>query len=877
MFRILLLAVILQIINSESFISENVVFEKVNEITTTRSRWLVAFVIDTDPYQEILSKITESFQDIKTRLYKTWNEVPKLSNLAQNRVSNILNMLYAELGNLEISQTFLKEELAEIHSMHRTERSLLPIVGKALSFLFGTLSEADIDAIRSNVIKLAQGQEKLRHVVEGSLTILKTTQGQTVNNTKAINDVIEGLADLSEASHNLSEEVREMQYYTEVYTMLDRAATEAQSLIDMARDSSQNLKLQLNMLSLGHLSPSVISPNELRKLLGDVKGQLSSQFKFPFDPRKDIWTFYKTLTCTTLMEGGQLIVVISIPLLDNVGAFEVFRIHNMALPLNGSNQTNVLARFSLEASAIAVNKRRTHFAALSASELRDCSDPLKTYCTFKSPVYSIVSTEMCVIQVFLGHQDGITKLCKTVIQPNDPSPQARYLTDGHWAITSAVPLTFSVICNSTASSSKVITTRTPIDIISLDLTCSAFNGYMTLLPFFQKRTHYNLTDQFRRFIQNYHFGLIKVWRQFELKVPNFLAIKIPAKLKEIKEIPMDNLINELQESQVELEDMPAGPPFWVYMLDAVGLIFILVILFKFRRRLRNYFSKFKICKRSVKRGKEEVGRSAPDHPDVQPSAPSREDEPVEDDPTPCINGPSMKYKPDRELAAAYLKEKYMIEPSCGNHHNNAGQQHRRNPSQFFQTGHDVRETCDYEYGTHPAGGFYFRKIKKDRPRSTTFVTSAETQTLANDSTASRSTKSLPGTVTFDENDTKPIPVSRSCKESKSKSRQKMNNISRSQETDNPMNSLNMTTSRSKTEDSEDVPRSPDYRSNEQCKYNQDDGTVTPEDSATSKISGHDVTVETADYPVSLQQRLAETGMNPLVIRNGLYPRLQSFD
>ena len=124
----------------------------------------------------------------------------------------MLTLLYKERQNTKRSRDFLREELDEIHSMHRSKRSLIPIVGKALSFLFGTLSESDIDSIRRNVGRLAAAQRKLIHVVEGSLTILKTTQGQTINNSRTINDFIDNLASLEVASQNLTGYVRLLFY-----------------------------------------------------------------------------------------------------------------------------------------------------------------------------------------------------------------------------------------------------------------------------------------------------------------------------------------------------------------------------------------------------------------------------------------------------------------------------------------------------------------------------------------------------------------------------------------------------------------------------------------------------------------------------------------
>ena len=89
--------------------------------------------------------------------------------------------------------------------------------------------------------------------------------------------------------------------------------------------------------------------------------------------------------------------------------------------------------------------------------------------------------------------------------------------------------------------------------------------------------------------------------------------------------------------------------------------------------------------------------------DVQQAAPSCEDEPVEDDPT-IISGPSKMYRPIARLVAEaeYLSEKYSI---------------RANPStsNSAEWKNIVRED-DCEYGTHPAGGFYFRKLEKPNSR-----------------------------------------------------------------------------------------------------------------------------------------------------------------
>ena len=54
---------------SESvLVKRNVVFQKINEITTTRSRWLVTFVIDLNPYEQFLTKLENDFVNVEESL-----------------------------------------------------------------------------------------------------------------------------------------------------------------------------------------------------------------------------------------------------------------------------------------------------------------------------------------------------------------------------------------------------------------------------------------------------------------------------------------------------------------------------------------------------------------------------------------------------------------------------------------------------------------------------------------------------------------------------------------------------------------------------------------------------------------------------------------
>ena len=65
---------LIALIDGSSFIHENVVFEKVKDVSTTRSKWLVAFMIDINPYQDLLNRLNGSVSKIREKITREYAE-----------------------------------------------------------------------------------------------------------------------------------------------------------------------------------------------------------------------------------------------------------------------------------------------------------------------------------------------------------------------------------------------------------------------------------------------------------------------------------------------------------------------------------------------------------------------------------------------------------------------------------------------------------------------------------------------------------------------------------------------------------------------------------------------------------------------------------
>ncbi|CAG2203657.1 unnamed protein product [Mytilus edulis] len=183
-----------------------------------------------------------------------------------------IGCLQREVEGLNRTRDYLHSQFNDYKSLYydetakfRTKRSLFPIIGKALSFLFGTVSDSDLSKIRRNIKTLAQNQDTIRHIVQEGLTILNTTQTHVSENRHKVNELIESVEELGNRlqtfATDIEKQIEVMGSYLQAYLHMDMIIGEIKDLMNIAGDYLNHLQLQLNMLSLGHMSPSLISPD----------------------------------------------------------------------------------------------------------------------------------------------------------------------------------------------------------------------------------------------------------------------------------------------------------------------------------------------------------------------------------------------------------------------------------------------------------------------------------------------------------------------------------------------------------------------------------------------------------------------------------------
>ena len=361
----------------------------------------------------------------------------------------------------------------------------------------------------------------------------------------------------------------------------------------------EHLSSQLDMLSLGHVSPSIITPTNLKKLLLEMQSKLPHHLTLPEDPMENLWKYYQSLTCTTVLDEDKFLVIVSVPLLDRDTTFEIYKVSNTPLPYYNQSiptqlQPDIVVQYRLETFAVAINPEKTKYMLLNSDELNHCSTPLLSYCSIRSSVFPVNLSEQCIVSLFMNNIEVIETVCQREVIPNSILPKADYLFDGIWIVACQKVLKFSVVC---PNYTKMVTAYPPLDIITLEMACSGSNDYMTLIPYYHKESHHELsaTVQSLQYLNNNtHF---KLWGPFIDKLPNITRIEIPSKLRAVDKIPMNHLIEHLHGLRhVEKEQKE---PFWIQSIVSVVSILLVLLVVYFCIRYKP-FQKFWLAKRRGK-------------------------------------------------------------------------------------------------------------------------------------------------------------------------------------------------------------------------------------------------------------------------------------
>ena len=102
---------------------------------------------------------------------------------AKQDYGRIIKGLKGEIVAFLNDQHTLVKNYIELHAIYtKMKRSLIPIIGKGLSYLFGTATESDLNTIQSGISRLAKSQEEIGHVIDENISVINITRVEMSDN-----------------------------------------------------------------------------------------------------------------------------------------------------------------------------------------------------------------------------------------------------------------------------------------------------------------------------------------------------------------------------------------------------------------------------------------------------------------------------------------------------------------------------------------------------------------------------------------------------------------------------------------------------------------------------------------------------------------------
>ena len=331
----------------------------------------------------------------------------------------------------------------------------------------------------------------------------------------------------------------------------------------------------LRVISTKKANPTFITPVALRNLLLKVKDKLreNPRLQLPADPNKDIWVYYQFITVSPSIMGDYLIMIISIPLVDQ--SLEITLYKAYALPALHP-ELNVQYRYKLENQYLGITQNGQFALLPGENELQLCKATNGYYCYFQEALYPTKTIRWCIYALYLKDRERIEEYCQIITTPRYQS-EAVHLDGGMWAVSAFSSTTLHLDC---VIGVTLIAVEPPLQIIEIPDGCSASSDEiwiparteLTLEDRGENYTNFfmSFNDQWQK-LENYH-----VWAYLNLAtlddIPEEEIQSIKERLPEMPQLNMKLFEPKLQQLGKVAFTMPP------YLLLAFTLITILIFV-----------------------------------------------------------------------------------------------------------------------------------------------------------------------------------------------------------------------------------------------------------------------------------------------------------
>ena len=215
----------------------------------------------------------------------------------------------------------------------------------------------------------------------------------------------------------------------------------------------------MRALASQELNPMIIPPDILKRILHKIEEDIKSNVRLKLceNPETNIWTYYGTVKLTPIVLQDYLMLILTVPLVDQSLQMNLYKVHNLPMlhPI-----LNVHVQYELEGTYMATMMEGMFISLPMALDIKLCLIMNEHLCMFDQALYPVECTNWCIYALFINDKNQIKRNC--FLKTLNWTTYLAYSLDGYlWAISALAAKKLQVRC---VMETHVITIKPPLQL-----------------------------------------------------------------------------------------------------------------------------------------------------------------------------------------------------------------------------------------------------------------------------------------------------------------------------------------------------------------------------------------------------------------------------
>ena len=233
----------------------------------------------------------------------------------------------------------------------------------------------------------------------------------------------------------------------------------------------QNHYMNMRALASQELNPMIIPPYILKRILHKIEEDIKSnaRLKLCEDPETNISPYYGTVKLTPIVLQDYLMLILTIPLVDQSLHMNLYKVHN--LPMIHPT-LNVHEQYELEGTYLAPMMEVMFISLPTALDIKLCLIMNGHLCMFDQALYPVEHTNWCIYALFVSDKNQIKRNC--FLKTLNRTTNLAYSLDGYvWAISALAAEKLQFRC---VMETHVVTIKPPLQIMDIGNGSEAYSA-----------------------------------------------------------------------------------------------------------------------------------------------------------------------------------------------------------------------------------------------------------------------------------------------------------------------------------------------------------------------------------------------------------------